>query len=198
MKKLVFLALLASLAMVTSCKKENSITNSNSSLDGTYTFKYMTAYTTSTITGSLGDSTITDSHYTTTQNGGTIVFSNATMTISGLTYTIDTIAKYYLYNSSTLIDSSSFPFTYTVPSFSGSYQYKVVGTDSIYIPQASLGAGISASGVYQSGGGGAHYKLNGNLLTIIQNISTDSTFTTSGETFDMLNEGSESIVLQKQ
>jgi hypothetical protein len=198
MKKKILPALLTTLIFFASCKKDNSVVNTRTSIDGTFAFKYLTASTNSTVTGSLGDNSITNSHYTTINNGGTFVFSNGTMTVSGLTYTVDTVASYYIYSGATLIDSSSYPFTITVPATNGSLQYQLIGSDSIYFPQGSVVSGVNANGTYLSGAAGGHYSIAGNLLTITENAVRDSTFTSSGETFHVHDEGTASAILQKQ
>ena len=73
--------------------------------------------------------------------------------------------------------------------------YKLVGADSIYFPQGSLASGMGAT---QSGPSGGRYTLNGNLLTINQAGSKDSTFQDSGETYHMTESVVASIVMEKQ
>ena len=197
MKKLFVPVLLSTVILFSACKKDKS-SSGNSAIEGTYKFKYISAKTNSTISGSLGDKAVTTSDYTTTNNGGTVTISNGTLTATGLTYTVDTEAKVYEYNGTDLLDSTSFPFTFTLPQSNSSGQYKLIGSDSIYFPQGSITATVDANGNYQSGAGGGHYSFNGTLLTITQSATKDSTFDDSGETYNMIDSASASIVMEKQ
>jgi hypothetical protein len=198
MKKLILPGMLSAIVLLAACNKESSNSNTSSAIEGTYNFKYISAKTNSDITGSFGDKVITTSDYTTTSNAGTITFSNSMLTATGLTYTVDTEAKYYLYDGANLLDSSSFPFTFTLPASNSSGQYQLIGSDSIYFPQGGITAAIDGNGYYQSGASGGRYTLNGKLLTITQSFVKDSTFDDSGETYNMIESASASIVMEKQ
>ena len=197
MKKLFVPLLLSTVILLAACKKDNSSTNT-SAIEGTYTFKYMSAKTNSSITGSFGDKVVTTSDYTTSNNGGIVTISKGTLTATGLTYTVDTEAKLYEYDGVDLLDSMSFPFTYTLPPSTSSGPYKLIGSDSIYFPQGSITATVDGNGNYQSGAGGGRYSFNGALLTITQNATKDSTFDDSGETYNVLESATASIVMEKQ
>lgn len=197
MKKLFVLALLSAIVLLAACKKDSS-NNTPSAIDGTYKFKYITAHTNSTITGSLGDKAITTSDYTTINNGGTVVFGNGTLSATGLAYSVDTIAKSYLYDGANLLDSTSYSFTFSLPPSNSSAQYKLIGADSIYFPQGSAASGVDGNGSYVSGPSGGRYSLSGNLLTLTQTAVKDSTFDDSGETYQLVESALSSIVLEKQ
>ena len=149
MKKLFAPLLLSTFILFAACKKDNT-SSGNSAIGGTYKFKYISAKTSSSITGSLGDKTVTTSDYTTTNNGGTVTFSNGTLTAAGLTYTVDTEAKLYEYDGTNLLDSTSFPFTFTLQQSTSSGSYKLIGSDSIYFPQGGITATVDGNGYYQS------------------------------------------------
>lgn len=198
MKKLIVPGLLSAIVLLAACKKDSNSTNNSAAIEGTYKFKSISANTNSTITGSLGDKAITTSDYTTTGNAGTVVFSNGNLSAIGLTYTVNTDATVYLYDGNTLLDSTSFPFNFTLPSSNSTGTYKLIGTDSIYFPQGGVTAAVDGNGNYQSGASGGHYSFNGTLLTITQNGTKDSTFDDSGETYNMVESVSASIVMEKQ
>jgi hypothetical protein len=197
MKKLFVLLLLSIVILFAACKKDKT-SSGNSAIEGTYKFKYISAKTNITITGSFGDKAVTTSDYTTTNNGGTATFSNGTLTATGLTYTVDTEAKLYEYDGTDLLDSASFPFTFTLPASNSAGSYKLIGSDSIYFPQGSITATVDGNGNYQSGPSGGRYSFNGTLLTITQNVTKDSTFNDSGETYNMLESASALMVMEKQ
>ncbi len=196
MKKLFVPGLLAAIILLAACKKDSS--NSTTGIEGTYNFKYISAKSTSSLTGSAGDKIITISDYSTINNGGVITFSNNSLTAKDLTYSVNTQAKAYQYDGSDLIDSLSYPFSFTLPSSNSTGQYKIIGTDSIYFPQGGLTVPTDGSGPYQGSAGGGHFTLSGNLLTIIQNVSRDSSFRNSGETYQQTQRATTSIVLEKQ
>jgi len=194
MKKHFIVSLLTVIVMLGSCKKDNSSNTATAGIQGTYTLKYVTANTSSTLTGSDGEKSVTTSDYTTINNQGTLVFDKSNLTATGLSYSVDTQAKYYLYQDAQLIDSSSFPFTYTLPASNSVTAYKLIGADSIYFPQGSVGG----TGSTPSGAIGGRYHLNGNLLTIIETGSKDSTFEDTGVTFHLNESAVSSVVMQKQ
>jgi hypothetical protein len=196
MKKHLILGFLSLIVMLGSCKKDK---NSNTAeIQGTYKLKYLTSKTSATATGSTGDKSVTTSDYTTINNQGTLVFDNSNLTATGLTYTVDTDAKYSLYQDNQFIDSSSYPFTFTLPASNSMAAYQLIGADSIYFPLGSLTSGVGGTGSIQSGASGGRYSLTGNLLTLTQIASKDSTFVDSGETIHLTESAVSSVVMEKQ
>ena len=196
MKKIFVPALLSAIILLAACKKET--TGGNTSIEGTYKFKYISAKTSSSITGNYGDKTVTTSEYSTTDNGGSVSLVNGALTATNLTYSVAAQAKLYEYDGANLLDSSSYPFSFTLPPSNSAGQYKLIGADSIYFSQGGITAGVDGSGSYQTSASGGHYSISGNLLTITQVVSKDSTFGESGETYNMIETGISSLVLEKQ
>ena len=184
------------MAILTACKKDTSNANSTG-IQGTYKFKYVTAKTNS-IAINDDEKGVTTSNYTTINNGGIIVFDNLNITSTGLTYEVDTIANYYEYEGTDLVDSLTSPFTFTLPPSNSVAAYKLIGTDSIYFPQGSATSGVGGSGTIQGGPNGGRYSWNGKLLTITESFLKDSTFQDSGETIHLHESGVSSVVLEKQ
>jgi hypothetical protein len=196
MKKHLILSL-AAVVMLYSCKKDKT-SNNAAGIEGTYKFMYITSKTNSTITGSDGEKAVTTSDYATIDNQGTIVFDNSTLTATGLAYTVNTDARYSLFQDNVLIDSSSFPFTFTLPASSSAASYKLIGADSIYFPQGSVTSGVGGGGTMQSGASGGRYSVAGKLLTLKQNAFRDSSFVDTGVTFQVVESAESTIVFQKQ
>ncbi|MEO7394427.1 MAG: hypothetical protein ABIU11_05745 [Chitinophagaceae bacterium] len=194
MKKHLILSLLTAIIILASCQKENDTTPT--AIEGAYKIKSLSAKTNVIVTGSEGEKIVTTSDYTTINNQGTLVFDQSNLTYTGLTYSIDTEAKYYIYLDNDLVDSASFPLQATLPSTNGVAPYKLIGADSIYFPQGSVASG--GMGNTQTLASGGRYTLNGNLLTITQHVSKDSTFQDSGETFNLAESGVSTIVIEKQ
>jgi hypothetical protein len=194
MKKHLILSLLTCILILGSCKKDNDTTPT--SIEGTYKIKSLSAKTNAIVTGSDGEKIVTTSDYTTINNQGTLVFDPSNLTYTGLTYSIDAEAKYYIYLDNELLDSSIFPLQFTLPSTNGAAPYKLIGADSIYFPQGSVTSG--AMGNTQTLASGGRYSFNGNLLTITQHVSKDSTFQDSGDTFNLTESGVSIIVIEKQ
>ena len=189
---------LAVIAMLASCKKDNDTPGSTAGLEGTYKFKYLSAQTNTTSTGSAGDKIVTTSDYTTENNQGTIVFTNTSLSATGLAYSVNSSAKYDLYDGTNLISSGSQPLTFNLPASSSTSQYKLVGTDSIYFPQGSATSSLPGGGTTATLASGGRYSWNGNLLTIKQNVSRDSSFQDAGETYQLKQSAITSLVLEKQ
>ena len=198
MKRHLLLGTLAVIVVLASCKKDNNKDNNTSGIEGTFKLKYLTSKTNAITTVTDGEKAITTSDYTTINNQGTIVFTGSTLSATGLTYTVDTEAKYYLYDGADLIDSSSVPFTFTLPASTSVAQYQLIAADSIYFPQGSMTSGVGGTGSTQAGASGGHYSWNGKLLTITQIFSKDSTFEDSGEIVNLKESAVSSIVLEKQ
>lgn len=191
------LSSLAIIAMLASCKKDKT-DNNTSGIEGTYKFKYLSAQTSSTVTGSYGDKVVTLSDYTTQNNQGTVVFNNTTLSATGLAYSVNSLATYYLYDGPDLIDSSDYPILFNLPSTSSTAAYKLIGADSIYFPQGSATSAAVSGGNTTTLASGGRYSWNGNELTIKQNVSRDSTFMDSGETYQVNESAVTSFVLEKQ
>lgn len=189
--------ILALIFLLPACNKDKA-TNATSAIDGTYNFKSTSAVTESSITGNAGDKAITRSNYTTNNNGGTLTFSNGNLTAKGLTYTINSQASAYEYLNGTLIDSVSYPFNFTLQPSNYTGQYQLVGSDSIYFPQGGITVAVDGSATYQGQPGGGHYSISGNILTITQYASKDSSFTNSGESYLVHESGVATIKLEKQ
>ena len=196
MKRNFILSLVTVVFMLSACKK-NSDNNGNSGIQGTYKLKYLTAKTNATLTATDGEKSVTTSDYTTTNNSGVIVFGNSNVATTGISYSINTLAYSSLYQDNVFVDSSSYPFIFTLPSSNSSGAYSLVGTDSISFPQGSVIA-MGGTGSIQGGPSGGRYTMNGKLLTIIQNGLKDSTFQDSGETFHQNELVLATIVLEKQ
>jgi hypothetical protein len=125
MKRHLILNTLAVIVILASCKKDNK-NNNSAGIEGTYKLKYLTAKTNSTTTDNSGEKAVTTSDYTTINNQGTLVFTSSNLVATGLTYAIDTEAKYYVYDGADLIDSSSYPFTFTLPASNSVAQYQLI------------------------------------------------------------------------
>jgi hypothetical protein len=168
--------LIASLVMIVmvSCSKEKSV----DSLDakgsggktevGTWKVFSMRGITSETIEYNDGFDdikTVTTSDYTTDNNGGTIKFDGSTMTGTGITYSVDDIAKAYFYTNGTLEDSLEFPFAATIPPTNSKASYKKIGTDSIYV-QAGVFSSVTSAGTSPSNAGGYKLAFDGDKMTM--------------------------------
>jgi hypothetical protein len=194
MKRNSYLCLLVIITVIASCKKDDAKTSS-SSIEGTYSFKGLTAKTNSTITGDDGEKVVTVTNYSTTNNMGTVVFDNSKVTNTGLSYSVNSIATGYFYEDNVLIDSTSYPFTVSIPATNSVSSYQLIGADSIYFPNGSISSGLAGGESIPSGG---RYTIAGNLLTISMRVAKDSSFTDSGIEFQMVESAITSIELEKQ
>ena len=195
MKKNQLLYLLAALAILGSCKKDDTKTNATG-IDGTYTFNGMHSTTNSTIVSNDGEKTVSLADWTSANNQGTIVFKNGHATNTNFSYSVNSLAKGYYYEDNILVDSMSSPFVITIPTTNSASTYQLIGTDSIYFPKG--GFVTIGSNTTSSNAGGGHYKLSGNQLTINISGTQDSTFSDSGVKYNMQQSVVSNIVLIKQ
>lgn len=199
MKKAILMGILGLMVVLASCKKEeDNSPGGNQSIDGSYKLKFISSHQNTSTEGSFGEKAVGITDFTTTNNNGTIVFNGTTLTATGLTYDVNTDMKVYLYDANILIDSTTLPFTFTLPPSNSTGTYQLIGADSIYFPQGSLTSGIGGSGSTQSGPSGGRYTISGNLLTITQRGLVDSTYQDSGETIHLTGDILANIVLEKQ
>ena len=189
MKRNLFLMLSSILLLLASCKKDDAKTAATG-IEGTYKLQSLSAQTNSTIVGTDGEKEITTADYTSMNNAGTIVIDESNFKASGLSYEVNSTALASFYQDNQFVDSISEPFNVVIPPTNSTASYKLIGSDSIYFQNGSLASGI--------GGNGGRYTLSGNVLTIKQNGSKDSTFQLSGVTFHVVETALATVVLEKQ
>ncbi len=159
------------LLIVVSCKKSSTSSSSDTSLTGNWNFIDLTAQTRATAT-SGPITNVTTSSYKTTNNAGTISFTNDSMIVKGLTYTADTTATDSTYQGSTLLSATVAPFSVTVPATSQTVSYQLISADSIYLPNGGI---VPGGGASSGAGTGAHYVIkNDTLVLTIQASQTVS------------------------
>lgn len=195
MKNKQLLYLFAALAIIASCKKDDTKTNATG-IDGTYKFNGIHATTNSTITTDDGEKTITLSDWTSTNNQGTLVFENGQVTNTNFSYSVNSVSKGYYYQDNLLMDSVSSPLVVTIPTTNSVSTYQLIGSDSIYFPKGGFVAIGSTTTTSNPGGG--HYKLSGNQLILNVSGTKDSTFSDSGVMYNVQQSVVSSIVLLKQ
>lgn len=168
-------------------------------LAGTWNFISLTEQTQVTSEGNVnGESQKTISTFacTSTNNKGTIFFTDATANSQNISYTIAGNLKALTYLSDSLLDSTATLFSYNLPASSGNGNYKLIGKDSIYFTGTVFSA-AGTSGVNSSISGG-HYALNGNTLKITSLIDTTFSQEISGVVFNQRDQADVTITLQKQ
>jgi hypothetical protein len=180
-----------------SCKKDDTKASSTD-IQGTYKFKSISAKTSSTITGTDGEKEIAVSDYSSINNAGIVVIDSSNFTSTGLSYEVNSSITASFYQDNQFVDSISEPFNVVIPATNSTAPYKLIGSDSIYFQNGSMTSGIAGNGTIQNGANGGRYTLNGNLLTIKQNGSKDSTVQLSGVTFHMVESALATVVLEKQ
>ena len=196
MKKNHILFLVAALAIIASCKKDDTNKNNSNGINGTYTFNGMHSTTSSTLTSDDGEKVVSVADWTSANNQGTIVFNSGNATNTNFSYSVNSVSKAYYYEDNILVDSMSSPFVVAIPTSNSVSTYKLIGADSIYFPKGGLVAiGTTTS---SSNAGGGHYKMSGNQLTLTLNGIIDSTFSDTGVKYNVQQSVVSSIVLIKQ
>jgi hypothetical protein len=179
----------ASLLMLlfAACHKSSQGGANSGPLVGNWNFINMNVHTQATTNEGGGITGVAVSNYITQDNTGTIQFTNDSMVITNLAYSVDTTFTTYFYLAGVLADSVVTPISTSLPATSGTVQYQVIGSDSLYFPNG----GILPQGLTGNGQGtGATYVLSGSTLTITSN----ATDTTNGT----IEVGKAVITLQKQ
>lgn len=192
MKRISFLLIALFTIVLAACNKEKSATNSTE-IVGTYTLKFISAKTKSTVTGGR-DKAVTVSEYTTINNSGVIVIDATNFKGTGLTYEVKTTATTSYYEDNNFIYSSPTPVSAMVPPTNSSAPYKLIGTDSIFFKNGSFVSEIRSG---QNGGNGGKYTLSGKTLIIQQHAIRDTVIRFSGETFREVDDVQATFVMEK-
>jgi hypothetical protein len=174
---MLFLALVASALVVSSCHKSNMTAPGNpAQLIGNYKLIYLSANVQAINQESAAgqsEKTITYNNYKTINNGGTITFTKDSMEWKGLTYSAEYTAIGYVYLNGVLSDSISFPVSETVAPVNATTKYNVFGQDSIHVQGGYPTSGLGGSG---SGGSaiappsGGLYSFKGDTLFITSHV----------------------------
>ncbi|HXS55554.1 MAG TPA: hypothetical protein VN726_05485 [Hanamia sp.] len=196
MKTNLLLMLSFLMILFASCSKDHKDATS-SAIQGTYKLKYITVKDNSTLSA-LNQKSVNVVNYTTTNNGGTFVIDASNITTSGLTWEATDSVPTYTYYNNQLVDSTKSSFTIKYPATNSSTSYKLIGTDSIYLPQGGPASVILSGTGLPAGSYGGRYNLSGNVLTIIQSASKDSTFQSNGLSYTLSATEIASVVMEKQ
>jgi hypothetical protein len=146
---------------------DSTPTNTNTEV-GTWKFISIhgtIAQTTEFSQASIAVKAISNSDYTTENNGGTVTFDGSTMTTNAVTFTINTTANTDIYYNGALFNSVPLPLNTTVPPQTSSATYKKIGTDSLYFPNGGL-IDLGSGGVLPAIPSGCKLTFNGNTMTI--------------------------------
>jgi hypothetical protein len=160
------------------CKKDNN-NSSSVPLAGTWAFNGIHAKTSSSATdveGGIQYTTVTNSEYITTANGGTINISGNTMTGTGITYAANMNIFVTDYEGTTILDTFSTSMPYNVPATNSTSTFEVIGTDSIHYTSA----GLPGSGGSGAPANGSKFSIEGDILTLTSNVVQDKVFDTLG------------------
>ena len=200
MKKIIFPLLTAFILLtIFSCKKDNT-TSSSSPLAGNWKFISIHAQTQSTAQYSDAGSvykTITNSAYTSTNNGGSVAITSNTMTGTGITYQVSDTAYGYDYTDNQLVDSISSPFKVNIPPVNSTASYQMIGQDSIYFTGQG-GLFTVQGGSVNTTPSGAKFNISGNTLIMISSVVKDTTINSGGIPVSQHETAVVTTTLQKQ
>ena len=204
MKKKYYL--IAVLILFAACQKgiepfeDTGSTPTGTDIKGTWNFISLTGHTqsiTSYADSGIGYKTLTNSDYVSSNNTGSITFSDSTFNSTNVGYFVNSMLYGYNYQNGVLIDSTQMPFSITVDSSNSSGSYKLIGSDSIYFPSGSF-ISVSGSAPTQSEPSGGKINITGNTLTITQLLNKDTTEQISGLPYRLTETGTFDVLLQKQ
>jgi hypothetical protein len=116
---------------------------------------------------------VTTSNFTSQNNAGTMAFDSVTMTATGVTLSVNTSAKTYVYMNGALIDSLQTPFDQTVSPQNASSGYKKIGADSLYFQNGGF-LDVLTGGLLPAAPSGCKIKFEGDLMkmTIVYDTVT--------------------------
>jgi len=192
--------------LFTACQKgiepfnDNTGSSGTSPVSGTWNFISLTGNTQAIqefTDDSIDYSTTTNSAYTSTNNTGTITFSDSDFTSNNIGYLVSSEFTSYNYENGVLIDTVHLPFSITIDSSNAAGTYKLIGSDSIYFP---AGGFVSYNGnePAQAVPSGGKFSISGNILTITQMISRDTTQVILGVPLHTVESGTFVVKLQKK
>ncbi len=203
MKKLI-LAGSALVLLFISCKKDSSGTSGGSTaLSGTWKFTSLASQTQATDEYNIGGDDfkdVTTSNYTSENNAGTITFSGNTAATSAVAYDVNTTLFLSSYEDNVLVDTLSSPLSISIPSSSGTSNYKVIGTDSVFFSNGFVTSADLTNGMPQAATPiGYKFHINGNVLTMTSAIVKDTVEDLGGGTLAQVHEAASlSVTLTKQ
>jgi hypothetical protein len=122
---------------------------------------------------------------------GSYIFSGNTITAQGVGYDYQSPVTEREYENNVFQSEQIIPLNGTIAPVSGSSQYKLIGTDSMYLDNNMLGGMSSAPG-------GLKYKIEGSKLSLfVKEIYADSAIDNGVMVIEKINT-SVTVVLQKQ
>lgn len=156
-----------------SCKKNNSSTATTANtLTGSWALLEIIVHTRSAVDQAYGGDDyedVTVSDYTTTKNSGTIAFSGAVATTTGITYEASFIALDSSYLDGQLVGIVDAPFDITIPATSGTSKYQQIGSDSLYFPAGGVFS-MGTSGGTQTTPVGSTFTIHSDTLVMTTRI----------------------------
>lgn len=157
-RKFTLLLFFAAVLIVCSCKKSSPASTSNP-LVGNWNFLYIKANATSS--GPAGGfNYVSTANFTTVNNSGTATFTKTAMELTSLAYSINTTFATSVYMGSTLVTSTTTPFSQVIPATSDTADYQIIGTDSIYFPNGSPVPGAANGGRFAVNNDTLSIKIN--------------------------------------
>lgn len=193
-----------------SCQKEASFDPNNSnggggstsgqSIIGNWKFIEFNAKTKSTgiatdpVLGNI--KTVTVSDYTTKNNDGTLNIEASKLTATALTYSVNSVAKVYMYEDNVLVDSLDFPFQTTMPPSTSTSTYTRVGVDSLYLNSGLFTTSATGSST-QTLGGGVKLKFDGNKMVWTSVYKNNSVQNINGVSVTKIDEATLTSTFQK-
>jgi hypothetical protein len=115
--------------------------------------------------------------FTSQNNGGTVTFDNSKMTANGITMSVNTLAKTYMYLNGLLLDSMQTPLNQTLPPQTTTSNYTKVGADSLHFADGGFLNALTG-GLLPATPTGCKLKFEGNLMkmTVILDTVTTQNF----------------------
>jgi hypothetical protein len=202
--------LLAATICFASCQKEiddtiggsdnnNGGGNNNSSIIGTWDFVGLNAQTRTTSEFDFmgfNSKALAVFNYASTNNTGTISFTDNTMSSNGMAYTVSGDIITYEYEDGVLTDSTTTPTDMDFSVTNSTVRYMRINSDSLYFPDGGLSI-ETAGGSSPSEPSGLKLHFNGDTLKLTQVIFKDSTSSDNGINYHIQINATGNILLKK-
>jgi|SRR5580698_2519846 hypothetical protein len=204
MKKIIFLYCTLLALPFISCKKDSGNQNSTPDvLSGNWNFTSLSAQTAVTDEYNIGGDDfkyVTTSSYSSDSNRGTISFASGTATTTGIAYSVSTTLFVSSYENGALVDTTSTPFTISVPSSGSFSSYKLIGTDSVFFANGFVTSNeLTGDSAQAATPIGYRFQINGNILTMASAIAKDTVADIGGGVLAQVHEAANfSLTLTKQ
>ena len=109
---------------------------------------------------------VSNTNFTSQDNGGTLTFDSSNMTAAGITFSVHANPTAYVYAGPVIVDSLPFPLDQTISPQSATSGYKKIGTDSLNFANGGF-LDLLTGGLLPNPPTGCKVAFNGNTMRMM-------------------------------